>query len=79
MVPCLETAHGCKLRYAAAALSPKRARVIGHDSPQELRGGKRSLGTALPKEVIRAHRRRIAHTKSPKWSVPHTSLAQGAR
>ena len=79
LVPCLKSAHGCKLRNVATAPSPKRVRVIGHDSSLKLRVGKRSLRTTVPKEVIRQQSRRIAHTKSPEWSAPHTSLAQGAR
>ena len=51
--------------------------MVGWDGAES--GGKRSLRASVPKDVIRAQRRRIAHTKSPKWSVPHTSLAQGAR
>ena len=55
--------------------TPKLGNLIEHDSSLVEIAGKWALWNVAPRSVMMAHSVKIAHTKPPDSSFPHTSLA----
>lgn len=55
--------------------TPKLGNLIEHDSSLVEIAGKWALWNVVLRSVMMAHSVKIAHTKPPDSSFPHTSLA----